>query len=120
MTTALFRKPQFVEPRPEFEPSSGISRLNQGSVAPVAANSTDPDRRREGRRRVLKSAMIVFNGGHCTLGCQILDVSETGALVMPADIFLCPTEFVLKPRVGSSRDCEVVGRKNYQVGVRYI
>jgi hypothetical protein len=36
--------------------------------------------------------MIVFNRGHCTLGCQILDVSETGAMVRPSDIFLCPPE----------------------------
>jgi hypothetical protein len=79
-----------------------------------------PDRRRGHRRRVLKSALIVFNDGHCTLGCQILDESGTGALVMPADIFLCPREFVLKPRVGSSRDCEVVWRKTNKVGVRYI
>jgi len=79
-----------------------------------------PDRRRGHRRRVLKSALIVFNHGHCTLGCQILDVSDTGALVMPADIFLCPREFVLKPRVGSSHDCEVVWRKMDKVGVRFI
>jgi hypothetical protein len=106
--------------RPQFEPASGGSRTNLDSVAPTATNNAEPDRRTGDRRRVLKGAMIVFNGGHCTLGCQILDVSDTGALVMPADIFLCPAEFVLKPRVGSPRDCEVVWRKNDKVGVRYI
>lgn len=104
---------------PEFEPPSDVGRLDLDSVALTTVN-TDPNRRRGDRRRVLKSAMIVFNGGHCTLGCQILDVSDTGALVMPADIFLCPAEFVLKPLVGSPRDCEVVWRKNNKVGVRYI
>src|SRR6266850_1351991 len=58
-----------------------------------AVSNDAPDRRRGHRRRVLKSALIVFNNGHCTLSCQILDVSDTGALVMPADIFLCPGEF---------------------------
>jgi len=81
---------------------------------------TGSERRGSRRRRVLKSAMIVYNAGFCTLGCQILDVSDTGARVMPADIFLCPAEFVLKPRVGSPRDCEVVWRKKDSVGVRYI
>ena len=57
---------------------------------------------------LLKSALIVFNGGHCTLGCQMLDMSATGALVRPSDILLCPSEFVLQPRVGSPRFCEVV------------
>ena len=81
---------------------------------------TGSERRRGHRRRVLKSAMIVYNDGYCTLGCQILDVSDTGARVMPADIFLCPAEFVLKARIGSPRDCEVVWRKKDAVGVRYI
>ena len=81
---------------------------------------TGSERRRGHRRRVLKGAMIVYNDGHCTLGCQILDVSDTGARVMPVDIFLCPAEFVLKPRIGSPRDCEVVWRKKDAVGVRYI
>ena len=115
LTTALFRKPRLLVLR------SGVSCSNLDSLASLPANiNTDPDRRRGNRRRVLKSAMIVFNGGHCTLGCQILDLSDTGALVMPADILLCPAEFVLKPRVGSPRDCEVVWRKNNKVGVRYI
>ena len=64
--------------------------------------------------------MIVFNDGHCSLGCRILNVSDTGALVMPSDLFLCPDEFVLKPTVGSPRDCEIVWRKSDRVGVRYI
>jgi len=120
LTTALFRKPQLLGLWPQFEAASGVSYANLDSVASLAANNTDPDRRRGDRRRVLKSAMIVFNGGHCTIGCQILDLSDTGAQVLAADIFLCPAEFVLKPRVGSPRDCEVVWRKNNKVGVRYI
>src|SRR2546421_9631491 len=36
---------------------------------------TGSERRHGHRRRVLKGAMIVYNDGHCTLGCQILDVS---------------------------------------------
>jgi len=89
------------------------------ATAPALRNEI-PDRRNGARRRVLKSGLIVFNGGYCTLGCQILDVSHTGAMVRPADIFLCPGEFVLRPRVGPGRECEVVWRRNDKVGVRYI
>jgi hypothetical protein len=78
------------------------------------------ERRRTGRRRVLKGALIVFNGGYCTMSCQILDTSETGALLMPLDVILCPREFVLKPRIGPSRDCEVAWRKGKMLGVRYL
>jgi hypothetical protein len=80
----------------------------------------DQDRRQGSRRRVLKSALIVFNKGYCTLGCHILDVSDTGAMVRPSDIFLCPGEFVLQPQVGPARECEVVWRRGDKMGVRFL
>jgi hypothetical protein len=78
------------------------------------------ERRGAPRHRVLKNALIVFNNGHCTMNCQILDMSDTGAKLMPVDIFLCPREFVLKPQIGESRHCEVMWRKGTKVGVRYL
>lgn len=85
-----------------------------------ANENQENEKRRAARRRVLKRARIVFNRGNCSMGCQILNVSDTGALVLPADIILCPTEFVLKPDVGDTRNCEVVWRKGTQVAVRYV
>jgi hypothetical protein len=78
------------------------------------------ERRGAPRHRVLKNALIVFNNGHCTMGCQILDVSDTGAKLMPVDIFLCPKEFVLKPQLGEARHCEVMWRKGTKIGVRFL
>jgi len=104
----------------QFEPSISVDGPTRQFDRRGVLSNGPPDRRHGHRRRVLKSALIVFNHGHCTLGCQILDVSDTGALVMPGDIFLCPREFVLKPGIGSSRDCEVVWRKMNKVGVRFI
>ena len=80
----------------------------------------EAERRNAPRRRVLKNALIVFNNGHCTMKCQILDMSDTGAKLIPADIFLCPSEFMLKPQLGEPRPCEVVWRKGTKIGVRYI
>ena len=85
-----------------------------------AETETNADRRRTGRRRVLKRATIVFQRGHCTMRCQVLNISETGALLCPADVLLCPSEFVLRPDVGQARDCEVVWRKGTQLAVRFI
>ena len=82
-------------------------------------NSQSENRRAPGRR-VLKRARIVFQQGHCSMGCQILNLSDTGALLIPSDIILCPKEFVLKPDVGQQRDCEVVWRNGTQVAVRYV
>ena len=44
--------------------------------------------------------------------------SETGARLMPADMTLCPSTFVLKPQDGPSHHCEVVWRKGGMIGYR--
>ena len=112
MTRSIFRSPRIT--RQVHEPEHSIN-------ASAAFGRSDAlDRRRGDRQTVLKSASIVFNGGHCTLSCHILDVSDTGARVRPSDVFLCPGEFTLQPRVGAARACEVVWRRNDKVGVRYI
>ena len=78
------------------------------------------DRRPIPRHRTLLGALIVFRGGQCTMSCLILNASDTGAFLRPADITLCPKRFVLKPRVGPSRDCEIVWRIGEDLGVRYL
>ena len=78
------------------------------------------ERRVAPRRRVLKNALIVFNSRFCTHRCFILNMSDTGAQLMPQDAIECPSEFVLKPSIGQERDCEVVWRKGELVGVRYV
>ena len=78
------------------------------------------NRRVHPRQRALKNALIVFNDGHCTMKCHILEISETGAKLVPADPLLCPKEFVLKPQIGPAHECEVVWRKGTHVGVRYL
>jgi hypothetical protein len=52
--------------------------------------------------------------------CRILDLSDTGALLAPMDVMLCPSEFVLKPDVGEPRNCEVRWRKPERLGVRFF
>ena len=54
------------------------------------------------------------------MGCKILDMSDTGAKLMPTDILLCPKEFLLKPQVGEPRHCEVMWRKGTTIGVYYV
>ena len=89
-----------------------------GKMAEQGIEATE--RRNKSRRRVLKRALIVFNGGHCSMRCQILNISEVGAQVMPSDILLCTSEFVLKPDVGDQRNCEVAWRKGTTIGVRFV
>ena len=80
-----------------------------------------PDERRQHtRRRSMQQALIVFNNGHSTMKCRIVDMSDTGARLFPADVYSCPKEFVLKPEHGGPRLCVVVWRKATGIGVRFV
>jgi len=92
----------------------------QAQTAPADPGGDSPNRRHNPRHRALRSARIVFDGGRCSMTCYILDASETGARIMPADILLCPDQFILKPLSGPERACEVVWRRGTRIGVRYL
>ena len=93
-----------------------------GLALPPAEAPDEPgaQRRQSPRRKVIKGALIVFQQGHCSMRCRILDLSDTGALLAPMDVLLCPREFVLKPDVGEPRNCEVMWRKSDRIGVRFF
>jgi hypothetical protein len=78
------------------------------------------DRRNARRQRSLFGAQIIFQRGNCAIPGHILNVSDTGAMVRPADIFSCPEKFTLKPRFDPPRSCEVVWRRGEMLGVRYV
>ena len=65
-------------------------------------------------------AEIVFANGRSSMPCEILDVSETGALVKPAEADLCPKRFLLKPQSGTAKECEIVWRKGDRIRLRYM
>ena len=92
----------------------------QGQHVPVTDEAGFAQRRRCPRVRVLKAGTIVFRAGNCSMRCRILDISEGGARLAPADMFLCPREFVLKPDIGASRNCEVKWRNATSIGVQFI
>ena len=77
------------------------------------------DRRRNPRYRTLKSGVIV-SAGYSDIKCQILDLSDGGARLMPADPVHCPKRFVLQPLAGPARECEVIWRRGPMIGVRYV
>ena len=77
------------------------------------------ERRGEPRRQVLENALIVFNNAHCSMGCQIINMSDIGAELMPTGTSLCPGEFVLKLQSGEARHCAVMWRRETQMGVHY-
>lgn len=84
-----------------------------------AGADTAASRRLSARRHVLKSGMI-FCDDDRTMRCHILNISETGALLMPSKMLSCPNEFVLKPSDAPSRHCVAVWRDETTMGVRYL
>jgi hypothetical protein len=88
--------------------------------APNHTETSIVDRRNARRHRSLLGAQIIFRNGNCAIGGQILNLSDTGAMVRPADLVSCPEKFVLKPRFASPHECEVMWRKGEMLGVRYV
>jgi len=54
------------------------------------------------------------------MDCVILNISEGGAKLRPADMPACPNRFALQLDGNRSRDCEVVWRKQDFLGVRFV
>ena len=60
-----------------------------------AVAESGAERRTADRRRTLKAATVVYNGGHTSLDCTIKDVSETGAKIEMHDLITLPETFHL-------------------------
>ena len=90
-----------------------------GVARPKEAHEKPSERRRASRPHVLKSATVVFNHGNCSMDCQVLDLTKTGARLKPVDALLCPKEFTLKLHHGLVHHCEVRWRRGNILGVRF-
>jgi hypothetical protein len=89
-------------------------------AGPIEPHEKVGEKRQARRSLVIKKAMLVFNGGHCSMDCQVLDLSKTGARLKPDDILVCPEQFTLKFPHGSVHLCEVRWRKGNILGVRFL
>ena len=70
------------------------------------------------RRRVLKSAMIEFDGG--AYSCAVRNLSEAGAALAVPYALAIPNEFTLIMETDQvSRHCRVIWRKENRLGVAF-
>lgn len=78
------------------------------------------ERRRSPRRRVLKTAKIVFNHDRSVVDCTVRNLSPEGALLTLPSTLGIPAHFDLvlegEPRPLA---CDVVWRHEQRLGVRY-
>jgi hypothetical protein len=76
------------------------------------------ENRRAIRRRVLKNAMIEFEGG--AYSCAVRNLSEAGAAVDVPYALAIPNEFTLIMETDQmSRHCRVIWRKENRIGVAF-
>lgn len=79
------------------------------------------DHRRAARRRVLKGAVATYNDRHCSIPCTVRDTSATGARILCSGTLNIPDTFELLIELdGIEADCEVMWRKDDQIGVRFL
>jgi hypothetical protein len=78
------------------------------------------EQRKWRRKAVLNSAKILYRNRTCVMQCLVLNVSEGGAKLRPADMASCPDQFTLQLDDSRARDCEVVWRKSPFLGIRFI
>jgi hypothetical protein len=87
---------------------------------PIEPHEKVGEKRHARRTRVIKKAMVVFNGANCSMDCQVLDLSVAGARLKPDNLLVCPEQFTLKFSDGSVHLCEVRWRKGNILGVRFL
>lgn len=78
------------------------------------------ERRGKARYLISKNAKILFDDGRGEMICTIVEMSNTGARLNPADPQTLPDSFDLVIAPGEEVECEVVHRSDLEIGVRFI
>jgi len=100
--------------------TAGVNGAATRPVPVAIPENVDPERRRAPRYETHIGANIGLERGQGNMRCYILNVSDTGALLLPADVLLCPTQFMLRPELGEQRKCEVVWTNGRLLAVRFV
>ena len=77
------------------------------------------ERRGSPRAKALRSGRIVYSRNACSMVCVVLDISNGGAKLVPADMHQCPSRFSLSLAGEPTRRCEVIWRERAQLGVKF-
>ena len=81
--------------------------------------AADNDNRNAQRRKTLKGARIVFNGGRSTIDATVRNVSSKGAKLQVTSVVGIPDTFDLLLDGHSRQPCRVVWRTLKELGVEF-
>jgi hypothetical protein len=87
---------------------------------PVPVKANPEERREKPRMPALRSGVLVFKDGYCTMECEIIEISAGGARIKPLDPASCPKEFELRIKHGAKHICEVVRVHGREFAVRFL
>ena len=99
-----------------------MSRINAMTETRGTENAlARDDARTASRRRILRAGIIAFNDRHSTLACGVRNMSASGARLLVEGSVSAPDTFVLTVALdGLEADCQVVWRKEGEIGVRFV
>ena len=87
----------------------------------AAASDVVENRRREHRRRVLKEARIILNGGFSIIDAMVRDVSPSGCRLRLHHTIRLPQDFQVSfPSIGVERPARLVWQRGRDAGVRFL
>ncbi len=100
----------------------GHEQNSQGDAGgdQTSGRMEDYDRRDNPRLKTIKSGQIIYKNATSVMACTILNMSEGGATLQPADHFDCPETFTLRLRHGPTYRCEVCWQYGNKLGVRFL
>lgn len=78
------------------------------------------ERRGDARYLISKNAKILFDDQRSEMACTIVEMSNSGARLHPADPNMLSDIFDLEIARGEVVTCEVVHRAELEIGVRFI
>ena len=78
------------------------------------------ERRKSHRKGTLRRGTIVYGNDRRTMNCVVLNTSDGGAWLVPADLRNCPDKFSLTIIDQPTQDCEIVWRDRDSVGVKFV
>ena len=76
--------------------------------------------RKSPRKETVIGGTIVYGRHRRSMYCVLLDISDDGAKLVPANILTCPTRFSLVVAGQPARACKVIWRGKTQMGVKFV
>ena len=78
------------------------------------------ERRKLPRKETIRGGTIVYGRDRRTMYCVLLDISDGGAKLVPAEMVTCPDRFSLEFADQPARDCKVIWREQSHMGVEFV